>query len=261
MKNPKKQALDIRMRQQEYYHNLTLVPGMWVVVRLDGRSFSKFTQKHFQKPFDPAFKAAMVKTTEALMQDLHGIYAWTSSDEISIVLPPEWAGYGRSLEKTLSLSASLAGSTFSLQIGQAVQFDSRIWLGAHLEDVLDYLVWRQEDSARCALQGWAYWTLRNTGKSATEATRMLNSTDAAFKNELLFQQGINFNATPLWQRRGIGIYRAKVMKEGFNPMTEETVAVYRSVLLHEEALPMKESYQMLLRDLLQNAVDVQNQHA
>ncbi|GEM45843.1 tRNA(His) guanylyltransferase Thg1 family protein [Deinococcus cellulosilyticus] len=254
MKKNKKTDLDSNMRQKEYFHGLTLVPGMWVVVRLDGRSFSKFTQKNFQKPFDAAFKNSMVKTAEALMEDLHGFYGWTSSDEISILLPPTWAGYGRSLEKTLSLSASLAGSTFSLQVGEAVQFDSRIWLGASLEDVLDYFLWRQEDSARCALQGWAYWTLRQSGKSAQEVTRMLNGTDAAFKNEMLFTHGINFNSTPLWQRRGVALYRGQAKKQGFNPLTHEEVLVQRQVLMQEDQLPMKEDYRAFLLQRLSQAV-------
>ncbi|GGJ41783.1 tRNA(His) guanylyltransferase Thg1 family protein [Deinococcus roseus] len=251
MKKPNKQDLDVRMRQREVYHNLTLVPGMWAVVRLDGRSFSRFTQQFYQKPFDNRFKDAMVQTATALMKDLHGLYGWTSSDEISILLPPGWAGFGRSLEKTLSLSASLAGSTFSLQVGQAVQFDSRIWLGATLADVLDYFQWRQEDSARCALQGWAYWTLRQQGKTAQEVTQLLEGTDAAFKNELLFQQGINFNETPLWQRRGIGIYTAQVSKTGFNPILQQEVMVQRNVLVQKDDLPMKEAYRDFLGDLLQ----------
>lgn len=249
--NMKKADLDTRMRQREVYHNLTLVPGMWTVVRLDGRRFSRFTLQHFQKPFDERFRDAMVCTARALMQDLHGLYGWTSSDEISVLLPPEWDGFGRSIEKLLSLSASLASSTFSLQVGQAAQFDSRIWMGATFEDVLDYFMWRQEDSARCALQGWAYWTLRNAGQGARQATQTLENTDAAFKNEMLFQYGINFNETPLWQRRGIGLSCQQVLKTGFNPVTQEEVQTTRKVLTTHETLPMKQEYRLWLAEQLQ----------
>src|SRR5438128_10639903 len=72
--------------------------------------------------------------------------------------------------------------------------------------VVDYFRWRQADAARCGLNGWCYWTLRKSGKSVREATRTLEKQSFAFKNELLFQHGINFNDLPAWQRRGIGLY-------------------------------------------------------
>jgi tRNA(His) 5'-end guanylyltransferase len=38
-----------------------------------------------------------------------------------------------------------------------------------------------------------------------------------YKNELLFQNGINFNDVPTWQKRGTGVYWETFQKEGFNP--------------------------------------------
>jgi tRNA(His) guanylyltransferase len=61
-----------------------------------------------------------------------------------------------------------------------------------------------------------------------------------FQNELLFQHGINFNQLPLWQRRGIGLYWEKYIKEGFNPKTGEAVTATRRRIKVDEELPMKE---------------------
>jgi tRNA(His) 5'-end guanylyltransferase len=34
-----------RMRASEYFHDLRCLPGTWVVLRLDGRGFTKFTER------------------------------------------------------------------------------------------------------------------------------------------------------------------------------------------------------------------------
>lgn len=51
--------LETRMRAREWFHSLTLLPGAWTVIRVDGRSFSRFTESRFDKPFDPRFSALM----------------------------------------------------------------------------------------------------------------------------------------------------------------------------------------------------------
>lgn len=33
------------MRRGEYFHGLTIPPGMWAVLRLDGRSFTTLTER------------------------------------------------------------------------------------------------------------------------------------------------------------------------------------------------------------------------
>ena len=64
----------------------------------------------------------------------------------------------------------------------------------------------------------------------------------SYKNELLFQRGINYNDLPSWQKRGIGVYYTDVMKEGFNPITNEKVMVKRRVIKDDYELPLSEEY-------------------
>ena len=41
-----------RMRASEYFHALRCLPQTWVVLRLDGRGFTRFTAREgFEKPF------------------------------------------------------------------------------------------------------------------------------------------------------------------------------------------------------------------
>src|SRR5690348_1902836 len=126
-----------RMRALEYFHRLRCIPGAWVVLRLDGRSFTKFTA-NLEKPFDLRFQDWMRQTSIALLKELHGIYAYTESDEISLLFPKDWDFFDREVEKLVSISASIASSTFALASQQIVHFDSRIWLGVEQSQVVDY---------------------------------------------------------------------------------------------------------------------------
>lgn len=62
-------SFEAKMREGEYFHTLRILPGAWVVIRVDG-SFSKFTEPRFEKPFDLKFHEMMAKTTEVLLQEV-----------------------------------------------------------------------------------------------------------------------------------------------------------------------------------------------
>src|SRR5579864_8444299 len=170
------------MREHEYFHALRLLPGTWAVVRVDGRGFSRLTQSGFEKPFDLRFHDLMVSTARALLEEMHGLYAYTESDEISVLLGREWDLFDRELEKLVSVSAGIASASFTHAAGTPAHFDSRVWLGTDVAEVVDYFRWRQADAARCALNGWCYWTLRNAGQSMRAATKVLEGQAVAAKH-------------------------------------------------------------------------------
>lgn len=246
----KNEEFEARMRAMECFHSLRLLPGAWPIVRVDGRSFSRFTESRFEKPFDARFREMMVTTATALLEEMDGIYAYTESDEISVLFPSEWDFFDRELEKIVSLSAGIASAAFTLACGERAHFDSRVLLAVGEDTVCDYFRWRQSDAARCALNGWCYWTLRKSGCSVQEATEALEGSSTGDKNELLFQHGINFNDLPLWQRRGTGIHWETYEKEGYNPLRAEKVVAIRRRIRVEPALPMKEEYTQFLQRLL-----------
>jgi tRNA(His) guanylyltransferase len=233
-------------RAREWFHSLTVPPGAWTIVRVDGRSFSRFTDEHYAKPFDPQFSQIMTATAEALLIELQGRYAYTESDEISVLLPRSTGLFGRSLEKLVSISAGVASATFTHTAGVTAHFDSRVWVGTDPGDVVDYFSWRQADAARCALNGWCYWTLRKAGLSMTDATARLHGTSTSAKNEMLFEHGINFAAVPAWQRRGIGIWHEATERTGFDPVRGVAVTTTRRSVRTERELPMKDAYRDLV---------------
>ncbi len=239
-----------RMRELEYFHGLRLLPGTWCVIRVDGRGFSKFTEKNYEKPFDRKLHDHMITTSSLLFEELQADYAYTESDEISLLFRPDWALFSRSLEKIVSVSAGIASSAFTKASSLMAHFDSRVWLSPNKEAVVDYFRWRQSDGTRCCLNQWCYWLLRKDGLSADEATVRLEGQGEAAKNELLYSKGINFNEVPLWQRRGTAFYWESYEKSGFNPIKKETVVVTRRRIHSNEELPMKDEYSEFLRALL-----------
>src|ERR1700687_3966974 len=202
--------LDAKMRVFETAHDLCVLPGLYMVARLDGRSFTRLTKEvhPFEAPFDARFRDLMVDTAEHLMSGcgLNVGYGYTESDEISLLFGLEENSFGRKLRKLISILAGEASAKFSLSLGAMACFDCRISQLPSVELVVDYFRWRNEDAHRNALNAHCYWLLRKQGKDVGEATGTLNGMSVANKNELLFRNGINFNDVPLWQKRGIGLY-------------------------------------------------------
>lgn len=237
-------------RAREWFHSQVLLPGAWAILRVDGRTFSRFTEQRFDKPFDPRFAQLMTDTAEAILTEFNGRYAYTESDEISVLLDPSCDLFGRSVEKLVSISAGIASATFTHNAGTPAHFDSRVWMGTGPVDVIDYFSWRQSDAARCALNGWCYWTLRKHGSSRQEASRALERSTTADKNELLFKHGINFNEVPAWQRRGIALWWENYERSGYDPLRQTEVTTTRRRVHTERELPMKADYRDLIARLI-----------
>ncbi len=246
----KNDEFEKRMRALERFHALRLPPETWTVLRVDGHSFTHFTETGFEKPIDNRFQKMMRQTAQALLEELHGVYAYTESDEISVLFDPSWDLFDREVEKLVSISAAIASATFTHVCQRVAHFDSRIWLGTIPSHVVDYFRWRQTDAERCALNGWCYWTLRKAGKRPAEAMALFKRASPADKIALLHQHGINYNALPTWQRRGSGLYWETFEKVGYDPVRgRERVGIRRRVKVDEE-LPLKEGYGAFIQHFL-----------
>jgi tRNA(His) guanylyltransferase len=84
-----KQDLEQRMWTLEYFHTLQALPGIWTIIRVDGHGFSRLTASRFAKPFNEKFRDLMVISAQALIEELHGIYSYTGSDEIWVLFHPD----------------------------------------------------------------------------------------------------------------------------------------------------------------------------
>lgn len=242
--------LDKKMRVYEQSLEQVILPELYMVARLDGRSFTRLTKEicQFEAPFDIQFRDLMIHTTKALMDcGFRIVYGYTESDEISLLFAPDENTFGRKVRKINSTLAGEASAAFSLELGRCATFDCRVIPLPNVELVVDYFRWRQEDAHRNSLNGHCYWMLRKEGMSVQAATRELEGKSVSYKNELLFSRGINYDQLPSWQKRGVGLWKEEYEKEGYDPISGNTVKAVRNRIAVCEELPLGEEYAELIK--------------
>jgi len=245
--------LDLKMRIFETASDTTIIPNIYIVARIDGRSFTRLTKEvhKFDAPYDIKFRDMMVETVKHLMDcGFKVIYGYTQSDEISLLFDFNEDIFQRKERKLNSVLAGEASAKFSLLLGCIGAFDCRICQLPNQALVVDYFRWRNEDAHRNALNSHCYWTLRNEGLTPQEASNKLSGVSVANKNELLFQKGINFNDLPTWQKRGIGVQWEECEKDAINPKTGQDVKAIRRHLEPDFELPMKDEYSDYIKAML-----------
>ncbi|HQY64715.1 MAG TPA: tRNA(His) guanylyltransferase Thg1 family protein, partial [Polyangiaceae bacterium] len=106
--------LDRRMRVFETAHDHCVLPGVHMVARIDGRSFSHLTRvaQKFDAPYDLRFRDCMVATLVhlATATGFSVLYGYTQSDELSLLFRRDEALLGRKLRKLLSVLAGEASA-------------------------------------------------------------------------------------------------------------------------------------------------------
>lgn len=245
--------LDEEMRIYETAHDYTVLPGIYMVARVDGRSFTRLTKEihEFDVPFDIKFRDYMVETAEHLMNcGFKIIYGFTQSDEISLLFHLNDNTFSRKMRKLNSVLAGEASAKFTSLLGGVGCFDCRISELPSIEKVVDYFSWRQEDAHRNALNSHCYWALRKDGKFVFEATNFLLCKSVADKNELLYSYKINFNDLPNWQKRGTGLVWSNYTKEGVNPVTNEKTITTRRKVKKIFELPLRNDYAEFIREII-----------
>jgi tRNA(His) guanylyltransferase len=88
------------------------------------------------------------------------------------------------------------------------------------------------------------------GLDERAATAKVLGLSVSQKNDLLFEQGINFNDVPSWQKRGVGLYWEGFDKASRNPVTGEQVLAHRRRIKRDFELPMKDEYSQFLHSVL-----------
>uniref|UniRef100_H2YD63 tRNA(His) guanylyltransferase n=1 Tax=Ciona savignyi TaxID=51511 RepID=H2YD63_CIOSA len=183
------------------------LPNCWIVVRIDGNNFHKFSSKHnFKKPNDDRALGLMTRAARSVMELFNDVVlSYGQSDEYSFVFKKGTKTYNRRSSKLSSVVVSQFTSSYvyhwkeyfpDLQLGYPPAFDSRTVLYPSDKNLRDYLSWRQAD---CEL-----------------------GTLSSDKNEILFSQfGINYNNLPQLHRKGTVIVRDKVTYASRNALRKE----------------------------------------
>ncbi|XP_065828487.1 probable tRNA(His) guanylyltransferase [Oscarella lobularis] len=201
-----------------------LLPATWIVIRLDGRGFHKFSNAHdFSKPNDERALALMNKCAERVMHDYPDIIlAYGQSDEYSFVLKRTTTLFSRRASKLMTTVASCFAANYvyhwreffrEISLLYPPSFDGRVVVYPSVEILRDYLSWRQADCHINNLYNTCFWCLVKSGKTNDEAEKLLSGTLSGDKNELLFSQfKINYNDLPEMFRKGTIIIWQEVIE-------------------------------------------------
>lgn len=203
----------------------TLLPNTYFIIRVDGRSFHKFTSEHaFEKPNDLQGITLMNNAAQRVMVEFTDIsLAYGQSDEYSFLFPPHCQLYQRRTSKLVSAVVSVFTAWYTKlwpgvmqkEMKGIASFDGRAVCYPTRQNVRDYFSWRQADCHINNLYNTCFWALvLQAKKTENEAQLILKDTVSADKNELLFSQfGINYNNVPEMYRKGSTLYRSKVARE------------------------------------------------
>jgi len=197
------------------------LPNTFIVVRIDGRGFTKFTKAHdMEKPNDPRGLDVMNKAALQVVRAFPDIFlAYGQSDEYSFIFQKSASLFQRRHSKILTTIVSLFSSAYVYHWPECMgqdnklksipQFDGRIVLYPTTENLKDYLRWRQADCHINNLFNTTFWALvQKGGRTPREAEADLSGTVSKDKHEIMFTRfSINYNEEPAQYRKGTVISR------------------------------------------------------
>ncbi|KAL0568142.1 tRNA-His guanylyltransferase [Marasmius crinis-equi] len=224
-----------------------LLPGTFLVFRLDGHSFHRFSDEHnFTKPNDVRALELMDRAAEALMKEYPDIVlGFGESDEYSFLLRKSTSLYQRRQSKIVSTLTSYFTSCYvfhwpsyfpDLPLKYPPSFDGRLVVYPGEKEVRDYFSWRQADTHINNLYNTAFWALVNQGgQTTTEAHATLRGTVSKQKHEILFSRfNINYNDVDARFRKGSVVVRVEIPEEPEPEPEEPAPAPASSETVDEE---------------------------
>lgn len=191
----------------------TFNPNLPIIIRLDGKGFSKFT-KPFKRPFDEDFRKVMSDTATYVMNQCGGSLSYTQSDEISILVDRPDIFFNGKKQKIVSVLSSMATSYFVIQaskiwpehVAQTFPcFDCRAFNVPDRDEAINAIYWRQKDCVRnsISMMGHYHFTKSEMHKKcAKEVISMLR-----------LRKDIEWNDLDTEFKYGIYSYKSKEKKE------------------------------------------------
>jgi tRNA(His) guanylyltransferase len=192
----------------------TVMPALPVIVRLDGRAFHTFT-KRMARPFYEPMSRAMIETARYLVAESNANFAYTQSDEITLVYwnddpSAELAHAGR-IQKLVSLLAAQATAKFNQEVGKRMPerahllpiFDARVFNVPTLDEMVNCILWRTWDCEKNSL---------TMAASAYYSHKALHGQNGPAKHELLHAKGVNWADYPAFFKNGTFLRRESTVR-------------------------------------------------
>jgi tRNA(His) guanylyltransferase len=222
-------GLALRMKTYEAVNRNFLIPNMNNIIRLDGKAFHTYT-KGFKRPFDWDLINSMDEAAIYLCSKIQGAkFGYVQSDEISICFTDydsfdTTAWFDGNIEKIVSVAASMCTGKFNqtravqifqnLAVGtdkkyaielmqqmKVAEFDARIFQLPNKEEVVNAILWRQQDATRNSISSIAQ-------SMFSDKELFKKNTDQM--QEMIFQKsGQNWNDYDAKLKRGRFILKQK----------------------------------------------------
>lgn len=225
-------------RMKSHYENRTRVflpRRTYTIIRIDGKAFHTYT-RGFEKPFDVGLIEDMNETAIYLCGNIQGAkIGFVQSDEISILMTDfdtitTDAWFDGNIQKIVSVAASMATSKFNqlrmlrfikykfdegitnvtyrwmevLSEKKLAEFDARTFTIPSKTEVMNYFIWRQQDTVRNSISSVA---------QSLYSHKELNGKNSNQMQEMIFQKGINWNDYEPVLKRGRFIRKETFIKE------------------------------------------------
>ncbi|KAK4485986.1 hypothetical protein RD792_008641 [Penstemon davidsonii] len=215
---------------KSFQYESRLIPSTWVVIRIDGCHFHRFSEVHeFEKPNDAQALNLMNSCAVGILEEFKDIvFSYGVSDEYSFVLKKESQLYERHASNIVSSVVSIFSSMYTVkwkeffpdkEMKHPPYFDGRAVCYPSSEILRDYLAWRQVDCHINNQYNTCFWMLVKSGKSKSDAQNDLKGTQAQDKNKLL-DRLCNvtdyYNTLPPMFRQGSSVYWDKEEKKMVN---------------------------------------------
>lgn len=141
-------------------------PNTYLYVRIDGRSFSKFT-RGLTRPYDERLSQLMQDVTAELVREFNATIGYTQSDEISLIIENSYEKsciFEAKKQKLISTIAAFATSVFTshlstripekcpLKTGKYPSFDCRIFPLSNVSEAANAILWREQDAVKNSVQ-------------------------------------------------------------------------------------------------------------
>lgn len=212
-------------RMKEQYEDRTryLLPRRtYTIIRIDGKAFHTYCSC-LDKPFDQKLMDAFEITTIAVCKEIQGvILAYLQSDEVSFLITDfdkitTEAWFNGNLQKLASVSASLFTAKFNKEFNnfKLAVFDSRAFTIPDRQEVINYLIWRQNDCTRNSILSVA---------QNLYSHKEMENKNCSELQEMIFQKNENWNNYTPREKRGTLVFKRPLVDwvtEGAPIFTQE----------------------------------------
>jgi tRNA(His) guanylyltransferase len=183
----------------EVFPDRELKVGHPIVARLVGRRFDQLLESGaYDKPYDPRFGKAMVKTLSYVAATLGASFGYAERTELSLYA----LANGGDARRLLSRIAGEASGKLSLLLGEVATFEARLYEFPSNDVAQEYFRWRQDEANVLSIDRYCTHVLSQSGADAGAVPRILDGLGPDEKVELLRQNALDFGSVPTWQRHG-----------------------------------------------------------